>query len=597
MPSSALQPWTLPMAFRFRRLQPALVALRSTLLIGGLGLAACSGPSSLYDPFAGSPVAPPIAVEDSGPAGAYLAGRFALQQGDYATALAYYRQALADQPEDLELRRRVFLLEIETGAFEDALASARDLTALSPRLPEANLLVAIDHLRQGRWPAVHQQLEKLGSRGVLGMARPILLAWATYATQGAHPALDMLAGKEHGEGLLRLDTYHRGMMLVLSGEHERAIDLLRQYVRPGEAAPTRMVRALAFALQQAGRGEEALALVRDQRAEMRDNPVLAALENDLAAGRSIAPPFTDPAGGMADVLLGLAQALQDQNVGERSLVLARLATFIRPDLDEAWFLIARLALQRGQPEDALTTLSRIPEASPWAWGARLLEADALVQAGRKDEAVRVLRRMAEDDPSRIEPLVALGDMFRRDEDYARAEKAYREAIARLREVTPAHWRLFYVHGITLERTKRWAEAEKDLLRALELQPDQPFVLNYLGYSWVDQGLNLERAKEMLNRAVELRPNDGFIVDSLGWAYYRLGEYDKAVEYLERAVELEPGDPVINDHLGDAYWRVGRIREARFQWRHALTLEPKAELVGVIERKLRFGLKDTEPRRG
>ena len=585
------------MASRFRRQQPVLAALRSALLIGGLGLAACSGPSSLYDPLAGSRVAPPIAIDDSGPAGAYLAGRFALQNGDYRTALEYYREALSEQPEDLELRRRVFLLEIETGAFEDALASARDLTALGPRLPEADLLVAIEQLRQGQWSAVRRQLETLGSRGVLGMARPILLAWATFAAQDAHRALDMLAGEERGEGLLRLNAYHRGMMLVLRGEYERAVTLLRKYVRSGEAAPTRMVQALAFALQQAGRTGEALALVRDQRAAMPDNPVLAALESRLTAGRSIAPPFGDAAGGMADVLLGLAQALQDQNVGERSLVLARFATFIRPNLDEAWFLIARLALEREQPEDALAALSRIPEDSPWAWRARLLEADALVQAGRKDEAVRVLRRMAAADPSRIEALVALGDLFRRNEDYVRAEKAYREAIARLREVTPAHWRLFYVHGITLERTKRWPEAEKELLRALELQPEQPFVLNYLGYSWVDQGLNLERAKEMLNRAVELRPNDGFIVDSLGWAYYRLGEYDKAVEYLERAVELEPGDPVINDHLGDAYWRVGRIREARFQWRRALTLEPEAELVGVIERKLRAGLKETETHRG
>ena len=104
------------------------------------------------------------------------------------------------------------------------------------------------------------------------------------------------------------------------------------------------------------------------------------------------------------------------------------------------------------------------------------------------------------------------------------------------------------------------------------------MLNYLGYSWVDMGMNLDQAKGMLNRAVELRPNDGFVVDSLGWVYFRLGEYQNAVEQLERAVELEPGDPVINEHLGDAYWRVGREREARFQWRRALSLEPEADAV-------------------
>src|SRR5690606_33991930 len=149
------------------------------------------------------------------------------------------------------------------------------------------------------------------------------------------------------------------------------------------------------------------------------------------------------------------------------------------------------------------------------------------------------------------------------------------------EPQPHQWTLFYFRGIAYERAKQWDKAEADLLQALALFPEQPHVLNYLGYSWVDQGMHLDEAMDMIARAVELRPNDGYIVDSLGWAHYRLGNYEEAVRELERAVELRPEDPVINDHLGDAYWKVGRRLEARFQWAHARDLDPEPDALEEI----------------
>ena len=135
--------------------------------------------------------------------------------------------------------------------------------------------------------------------------------------------------------------------------------------------------------------------------------------------------------------------------------------------------------------------------------------------------------------------------------------------------------MFYFRGICYERSKQWPQAEADLKKALQLYPDQPLVLNYLGYSWIDQGVNLDEGMNMIRRAVEQRPDDGYIVNSLGWANFRIGNYDEAVKELERAVELKPDDPTINDHLGDAYWRVGRVLEARFQWSHAKRPEARA----------------------
>ncbi|MEQ9326199.1 MAG: tetratricopeptide repeat protein, partial [Rhodospirillales bacterium] len=207
-----------------------------------------------------------------------------------------------------------------------------------------------------------------------------------------------------------------------------------------------------------------------------------------------------------------------------------------------------------------------------------------------DASVAEFERMAQANPAVPEPLIALGNVMRGAERFSEAAEVLDRAVERLGEPRTDHWRVYYSRGIAFERSKQWDRAEKDFLKALDLEPEQPYVLNYLGYSWVDQGIHLERATEMIQQAVKLRPNDGAIVDSLGWALYRVGDFDGAVKQLERAVELMPHDPTINDHLGDAYWQVGRRHEARFQWQRALSLEPESDLVEIIEGKLKEGLK-------
>jgi Flp pilus assembly protein TadD len=181
--------------------------------------------------------------------------------------------------------------------------------------------------------------------------------------------------------------------------------------------------------------------------------------------------------------------------------------------------------------------------------------------------------------------------LRSRERYAEALDYYTRALA----LTPApakdNWALFYSRGVCNERLKNWPAAEADFKKALALAPDESLVLNYLGYSWVDQGRNLKQAMEYIRKAVKLKPDDGYYVDSLGWAYYRLGNLPAAVEHLERAVELKPDDPIINDHLGDAYWKVGRKFEAKYQWQQALTLKPEDDLVVTIRKKIEAGLPD------
>ena len=213
---------------------------------------------------------------------------------------------------------------------------------------------------------------------------------------------------------------------------------------------------------------------------------------------------------------------------------------------------------------------------------------------RVAEAEGALRAVAAAQPDAPQPYARLGDIFRTRSRFPESVAAYDSALARIATPQPGDWTLFYARGIANERSDRWPQAEADFQRALQLSPEQPYVLNYLAYTWVERGENLTEARRMLERAVALRPQDGNIADSLGWALFKLGDIAGAVRWLERAVELEPRNSVINDHLGDAYWVAGRRNEARFQWQRALAMEPEAPEIPKIEAKLRDGLPTPPP---
>ena len=290
--------------------------------------------------------------------------------------------------------------------------------------------------------------------------------------------------------------------------------------------------------------------------------------------------------GLAEALFDLASVVNRPETIDLALLYDRFALYLRPDLAVAQLLLSDILSAQDKPEASLAVLAQIPASSPYSGSARLRAAVNLEMLDRGDEAVAELREMAAAAPKQVEAEMQLGDLLRSKKRYLEAVDAYDEAIRRLQDAgMPEHWTLFYSRGIALERAGQWKRAEADLEQALALKPDQPLVLNYLGYSWIDRGEHLQRGLKMIEKAVELRPEDGYIVDSLGWAHYRLGDYGSAVQYLEKALELVPEDPTINDHLGDAYWQSGRSTEARYQWRRALQFGPDKDEVKPIEAKL------------
>jgi len=577
---------------------PVLAVMITATLLTAVGCTdARQAASSAWpvEPALGAAEVEPAAVDSL--ASSYLAGRIALADGDLRIAADNLGNALDLDPDNLELRREVFALRLGVGDYPAALALAGTLVEIDPDAEDAQLMLVLESVQAGDFAAAGAALPEVADRGIVGIAKPILGAWITFGAGDPDAAVASLLAEERDDGLGAIRLYHAAMMLALDGRTDAARAELEPLVTSDGRAPTRLVTALVAIEAAAGQDAAAIRVLEEQLAQTPGNSVLETALAELRAGGDPPLPVTDPATGMADGLLSLARALNDQNAQGQALLLARMAAYLAPGQGDVALLIAEISLAQGNPEEALRILADVPADSPYGWEARLLGAQVLATMDRQDEAIARFDRMADERPERIDALVAKGDLLRRQDRFAESETAYDRAIGRIDEVTVGHWPLFYARGIARERTGRWPEAEADFLHALELQPDQPQVLNYLGYSWVDQGLNLEQGETMLRRAVELRPDDGYIVDSLGWAYYRLERVPESVTYLERAVELQPDDPVINDHLGDAYWRAGRQREARFQWQRALTFEPEDDQVVLIERKLREGLGEAGDERG
>jgi Flp pilus assembly protein TadD len=301
------------------------------------------------------------------------------------------------------------------------------------------------------------------------------------------------------------------------------------------------------------------------------------------------------ADGFAEALYHTGLMLGQGQGSETGIVLMRLALAVKSDFPRATLAIAETLRRMERFEAANEVLGDLDASGQPGldYVVQLYKAENLEHLERIDEALARYDVLAEGHPDQVEPLVDKGDLLRRAERYDEAATAYGAAIDRMADDDPTVWAVLYRRGIAFERAKQWDPAEADFLRALELEPDQPEVLNYLGYSWLDRGMHIERAVDMIKEAVRQRPNDGYIVDSLGWGFYLLGRYEEAVRELERAVELRPQDWTINDHLGDAYWRVDRLLEARFQWERALSLEPDQDKIEAIETKIDEGLPPAE----
>ncbi|TDH64603.1 tetratricopeptide repeat protein [Dankookia rubra] len=561
---------------RFPGSSPRLALLAAALL----SACAAGGAPRERGPHSGTGI--PV----TGAFGAYLTGRFAAAETDTATAADAMLAALKADPDQPEVLHRAFL-----AALLDGRPDAQRLARRLPDNPAANMLLAGTDVQAGRWDKAEQRVRALARGGPVQVLQPTLLAWVQLGRGQPDQALATLRPLAEQNRLRALNALHAALIADIANRPREAERFARMALADQPQPSWRLAVLSAGILQRAGKPPEAQRLL-EQMLETGDDAALAATPSNrrtLLASRGVA----SPADGWAEAYIALASALRAQGSTDFALVLAQLSLRLRPGFAPALVLTADALADQGHDDEALAMLGRVGSDDPLAPVIGLRRAVLLDKLDRTDEAVAQLRQLAEAYPSMPQASTRLGDLLRRRNRFVEAATAYDQAAARTGTppgtLGPRDWPLLYARGIARERSGDGTRAEADLLRALELSPEEPYVLNYLGYTWAEQGKNLDRAKAMLLRATELRPQDGNIADSLGWVLFRLGDLPGAVTWLEKAVELESRNSVVNDHLGDAYWAIGRQREAQFQWRRAATLEPEpAELV-KIEAKLRDGL--------
>jgi len=523
--------------------------------------------------------------------GNYLAGRHAQAVSDTSGAALYLGNALEISPGTQSLLQRTFLMMASEGRIGKAAHLAHKVLAQNSKAPIANLTVVVEDIHAGRFDGAMKKITALPAGVLNGYMAPLLAAWTSIA-QGKtlEDAIAHLSPLKK-EGSKPLYYLHKAMLLDFTGDHAGAVEAYLLGIKEQGGIILRVAQLLGNLYERKGDIDKAKALYMRFAQANPSSPLARQALRLLDSGATAKPIIATAGQGAAESFFGIATSLSQQNAKETALIFARLGLYLHSDFPVMQILLGNLLQLNGQLEEANVVFLAIDVSSAYSWPARLRAAENLDDLERTDEAAKTLNAMAKEEPDLADPLIRLGDILRARERFVEAGSAYDRAFKRIGTLQSHHWTLLYARGIVLERTKQWDRAEADFLKALEFKPDQPFVLNYLGYSWVDQGLHLDRAKGMIQKAVDLRPNDGYIVDSLGWAYFRLGEFANSVKEMERAVELKPEDPVLNDHLGDALWRVGRKLEARYQWQRVLVLEPEDDLRVQIAEKLADGLPD------
>lgn len=529
-------------------------------------------------------------------AGAYLAGRVAASDNQPDLAISYFKQALDFEPNNVSMQQDMLLTLLSAGKFKDAVTLAKRLKESPDVERYVRLTLASDALLRKNYNTAKNELKFSDPSDMDVLSTGLIGAWATFGrgnTTGAIEEVKKLLGPAWYDLFL---SYHLALMSDLAGHKDDAQRYYKQALHDqqgGAAAPDTYERIIisfaSFDLRNNKR-EEALATLREGEKMLTGRDTLKNIRQQVENGSSLDMVVKTPQEGSAEVLYDLGTAINRGGAEAFARIFLQLANALHPHNDATLFQLADISSKLEENDRAIDIYQEIPVKSPYYRDAELRLALILADEGKSEEAIRHLSALEKEFPEDQRISMAMTGVYMQDKAYGKAAEVMDRAIARIPHLEKENWLMLYQRGMAEERLKEWDKAEPDFRKALELSPDQPQVLNYLGYSLIDRNEKLDEALNMVKKAAELRAQDGYIVDSLGWAYYKLGRYDEAVKTLENAIKLRPEDPTINDHLGDTYWQVGRKLEATFQWNHAIAGKPEPEELAKIQEKLKSGLK-------
>ncbi|OHB30378.1 MAG: hypothetical protein A2790_17355 [Phenylobacterium sp. RIFCSPHIGHO2_01_FULL_69_31] len=554
--------------------------LRTLLLACAAPLVLLGGCASAVPKTEDAVLGAPIAADSA--YGMFLAGSAALQEGRNGDAARFLELARSQSGDDPAVAERAFTAALMAGDIQKAALLAPDgPTASEPGKRLGRLVKVVAAIGEGKGKVAKAELSNDGIGFPHRAAAALLGPWVSASvgdTEGStvRPQLRGDAGVDYFGQIGQAHLFERARRY---DEAETDFKAVTASENPSEIA----VLAYGGFLERRNRRPEALALYDAALKRNPSNLSLKAARARAGANRT-APAMPTLKEGAAFALLAPAATMISAKQESIGLAYLRLSLSLDPQRNDAWLMLGDLLQQNGDVEGARLAYSKPKPTSAEFPAAQAKLAWSYQSAGDKEGALRLARTGAATGDT--EARTTLSDLLRANEQYPEAIEILNGVIA---EAKAPDWQLHYARGQAFERSGRWKEAEADLALALKLRPDEPELLNYLGYAWIDRGERLQEAMGMVERAVASNPRSGAIVDSLGWAHYRLGDYKKAVEVLEQAVELEAGDPEINNHLGDAYWMVGRKDEAVFQWRRVLTLKPDDRIKGDAEKKLASGL--------